>query len=132
MLDWQAFIDFLRCSEATLNYFVEGEPTKLPASIAEVVVSQDHPNLLTIGLDGVTVNCHFFIPEEIELDIDPRDIDSEARAKVVFEFMSTVGKALNKQVILTPENTEEQPLFTYEPGASIKHLALNKSKHAEL
>ncbi len=127
--DWQTFIDFLRSTDSDLNYFVEGEPAELPSSIAEVVVSQDHPYLLTIGLDGVTVNCHFFIPEEIELDIDPREIDSEAKAKVVFRFMSTVGRALNKEVILTPENTEEQPIFKYELGAGIKHLALNKFRH---
>jgi hypothetical protein len=124
--DWQAFIDFLRRTDANLEYFVEGEPAELPQSIAEVVISQDHPYLLTIGLDGLTVNCHFFIPEEIELNIDPREIDSEAKAKVVFRLMSTVGRALNKQVILTPENNEERLIFKYEPGAGIKHMALNK------
>ena len=127
--DWQAFIDFIRGIDAVLNYFVEGELTELPSNIAEVVMSQDRPYLLTIGLDGVTVNCHFFLPEEIELDIDPRDIDNEGKAKIVFGFMSNVGSVLNKEIILTPENTEEQPIFKYEPGASIKHLALNKFRH---
>ena len=129
--DWQAFIDFLRGTEATLDYYVEGEPAELPASIAEVVIDQIHTHLLTIGLDGVAVNCHFFIPEEIELDLDPREIDNESKAMVVFRLMSTVGRTLNKQVILTPENTEGQPIFKYEPGAGIKHIAYNKPDSLE-
>ena len=127
--DWQVFIDFIRCIDAALNYFVEGELTELPSSIAEVVVSQDHPYLLTIGLNGVTVNCHFFLSEEIELDIDPGEVDNEGKANIVFGFMSNVGRVLNKEVILTPENAEEQPIFKYEPGVGIKHLALNKFRH---
>lgn len=123
---WQSFIDFLRRTDAVLDYYVEGEAANLPTSIDKVVLNQDHPYLLSIHLDGVTVNCHFSIPEEIELDLDPREIDNEAKAKVVFRFMSTVGRTLNKEVILTPENTEEQPIFKYEPGVGIKHLALNK------
>ena len=123
---WQSFIDFLRSTDAALDYYIEGVAAVLPTSIDKVVLDQDHPHLLSIHLDGVTVNCHFFLPEEIEMDLDPREIDNEAKAKVVFRFMSTVGRTLNKQVILTPENTEEQPIFKYEPGSGIKHLALNK------
>jgi hypothetical protein len=126
---WQSFIDFLRRTDAALDYSVEGEAANLPTSIAKVVLDQDHPHLLSIHLDGVTVNCHFLIPEEIGLDIDPREIDNEAKAKVVFRFMSTVGRTLNKQVVLTQEITEEQPIFKYEPGAGITHMALNKGTH---
>lgn len=123
---WQSFIDFLRSTDAVLDYYIEGVAADLPTNINKVVLGQDHTHLLSIRLDGVIVNCHFFVPEEIELDLDPREIDNEAKAKVVFRFMSTVGRTLNKQVILTPENTKEQPIFKYEPGSGIKHLALNK------
>lgn len=123
---WQSFIDFLRRTAASLNYSVEGTPAELPTSIAEVILDQEHSHRLAIHLNGVTVNCHFFTPEKIKLDFDPREIDSEAKAKVIFRFMSTVGRTLNRQVILTLENAETQPIFRYEPGAGIEYLALNK------
>jgi hypothetical protein len=124
--DWQSFVDFLRKTEAGLDYFVDEAPAELPASIDEVVVDQDHAHLLVIVLDGVTVNCHFLVLEEIELDFDPREIDCEAKAKVVFRLMSTVGRVLNKQVILMPETADGKPTFKYEPGVGIRHLPLEK------
>lgn len=124
--DWQSFIDFLRSTEATLDFYIEGEEAKLPDCIKDIVLDREHQYLLSIRLDGVTVNCHFFTLVEIELDLDPKEIDSETRAKVIFRLMSTVGRVLNKQVILTPENAEEQPIFKYEPGAGIAYLARNK------
>ena len=124
--DWQSFIDFLRSTEATLDFYIEGEEAKLPDCIKNILLDREHPYLLSIRLDGVTVNCHFFTPVEIELDLDPQEIDSETKAKVIFRLMSTVGRVLNKQVILTPENAEEQPIFKYEPGAGIEYLVLNK------
>lgn len=120
--DWQAFIDFLRSTEATLDYFIDGEPAALPANIQEVLLDKAHSHLLAIGLDEITVNCHFFVTEEIELDLDPRDIDCEARARVIFRLMSTVGRVLKQEVILTRENCADRPIFTYKPGAGIRYL----------
>lgn len=124
--DWQSFIDFLRSTEANLDFYIEAKAAKLPDCIKDIVLDREQLYQLSIRLDGVTVNCHFFTPVEIELDLNPQEIDSEAKAKVIFRFMSTVGRVLNRQVILTPENAEEQPIFKYEPGAGIEYLVLNK------
>jgi hypothetical protein len=124
--DWQSFIDFLQSTVATLNYTIDGEAVKLPDCIEDVFLDQKHQHLLSVRLDGVTVNCHFIAPAEIELDLDPKEIDSESKAKVIFRFMSTVGRALKKQVALTPENSKGQAIFTYKPGIGVEYLALNK------
>ena len=124
--DWQSFIDFLRSTEASLDFYIEGEEAKLPDCIKDIVLDREHAYLLSIRLDGVTVNCHFFTSVEIELDLDPQEIDSESKAKVIFRLMSTVGRVLNKQVILTLENAKEQPVFKYEPGAGIEYLTTIK------
>ena len=115
--DWQSFIDFLKRTEAGMDFYCDGEAATLPENIWDVVLDQMHACQLSIHLNGVTVNCHLLVPGEIELDIDPEEVDSETRAKVVFRLMSTVGRTLNKQVVLTRGNIDEVPIFKYVPGS---------------
>lgn len=121
--DWRAFIDFLQHTETTLDYSIENQPSKLPDDINNIVLNQQQSPCLTLHLDGVTVRCHFSTPENITLDFDPKEIDNEPRAKVIFRLMSTVGRTLNKPVTLTPENNEHKILFIYQPGKGIDYIA---------
>lgn len=50
--------------------------------------------------------------EEIELDLDPRQITESADADRVFEFITALGKRLRKEVHLTEENSPELVLYT--------------------
>ncbi|WP_455203710.1 hypothetical protein [Kaarinaea lacus] len=124
--DWQRFVDYLRKTEARLEYFVDNEVQALPAQIDEIFQSREHARLLSIDLGGVSLNCHFFVLDQIELDFDPGDIRSEAQAKVVFRLMSTVARVLDKVVILTYENEDQQPVFKYQPGKGLEYLAPKK------
>ena len=63
------------------------------------------------------------MPGEIELDIDPETIDSEIKAMIIFRLMSTVGRTLNKQVVLAAGDTDELPIFKYVPGSGLEYLA---------
>lgn len=123
--DWQAFMDFLRKTDAVLDFHVDGDAVGLPVDISEVILDQHHTYLLSIGLQGVSVHCHFFLSEEIELNVDPREIDSEVKAKIVFRLMTTAGRTLKKRVIMTPENMQDQVVFEYEPGMGVRHRPLD-------
>ena len=124
--DWQAFVDFLRRTEATLDYSIDGQLRALPDNIKSLLIDQKQSKLLTIHLEDVAVHCHFFTSEYIKLDFEPNDIDSEPKAKVIFRLMSTTGRTLNKPVILTSENNEHKILFIYEPGKGIDYISTNK------
>jgi hypothetical protein len=121
--DWQSFIDFMKRTEAGMNFYCDGEAATLPENIWDIVLDQKHACQLSIRLNGITAHCYFLLADEIELEIDPVEIDGEAKAKVVFRLMSTVGRTLNKHVVLTLENNGEKPAFRYEPGSGIKYLA---------
>ena len=113
--DWEAFLDL-----ATLypfDYTYDGEPRELP-SVAQVFRDQDGTHLLRIHLDAVTLNCHFFDEDEIELDLDPRQVVSGEQHEQVLDFMERLGSALSKTVLLTPENSRNQPLLTYSAESS--------------
>lgn len=112
--DWQRLVDFVRKSVHPHTFQRGPEVCALPAHV-NVLFEKDAGALLSIHLGGITLNAHFFCVEQIELDLDPREVQSEERAKALFEFMRGVGQALNKPVRLTPENLSDYVLFEYDP-----------------
>jgi hypothetical protein len=55
-------------------------------------------------LIGFTVNCYFFLVNEIELDLLPNDVNSWDSAEQVFKLMKDIASILKKDVFLTPEH----------------------------
>jgi hypothetical protein len=55
--------------------------------------------------------------EEIELDLDPRDITDTDQFISLLSFMLGLSDALGKEIRLTPENMEWCPYFSYTPEA---------------
>ncbi|OZC01612.1 hypothetical protein [Rubricoccus marinus] len=114
--DWQRLLDFLRTSRYNLT-FKRASVEPIPVHAAEAFGGPDDVRpLLQIDVDGIVVNSHFFAKEEIEFDLDPREVEVSADAEAVFEFMAGIGRALSKPVILTPENMSELALIAYDPA----------------
>ena len=94
--DWQRLIDFLRSSAYLLIYKVDYEETLLPQSVEQALKKRYGASpLLSINIGTVILNCHFFTEEEIEFDIDPREIVSAVQSEQVLAFMRQVGNLLN-------------------------------------
>jgi hypothetical protein len=68
---------------------------------------------LSINIDGLILNSHSFGPEFIELDLDPRELN-ENRFCELLDFMESLGRRLKRDVLLTPENDEEDPILKYD------------------
>jgi len=124
--DWQAFIDILRSMDLELKYEVDGKVSNLTEFIKDIVLDCERSHLLRILLDEISINCHFFMSNEIELDLDPKEIDSEDKAKIIFNFMSEIGNTLKKEVTLAPENEEKEYIFKYNFETGIEYFTLNK------
>jgi len=75
---------------------------------------------LTINLEGITVKSHFFIPEQIEFDIQPRQISQLSDFDKVLNFMENISKVIGKQVTLTNENRIEFPLIKIDSKKGIE------------
>lgn len=70
---------------------------------------------LRIGVESLTINCHFFMEDQIEFDVYPPEITTEAHFNHLCQFMRLLGQGLGKSVDLTPESTEEQIILKYVP-----------------
>lgn len=113
--DWRAFYCLLR-QNYQLEYFVDSSPQALPATIEEIIAThKDASPLLRFRVDSILICCHFFFPNEIEVDIDPREIASQENLNALLGFMRQVGDVVSKRVILTPESFREQTIISYEP-----------------
>lgn len=116
--DWQKFVTFVHEQKYQTTYELEGIETPLPHNFEEIHKRMGELHqLLSINVKSVRLNCHFFWIEEIELDLLPNEVNTEEQAEAVFEFMAEVGRALDKEVILTPENGREYTIVCFDPKA---------------
>jgi hypothetical protein len=117
--DWDKFLSF--ASSRRSVYSFDGEERSLP--VAERLFSaRGGSHLLVIQVGSASVNCHFFAASELELDIDPREVSSAPQHNQVLEFAEAIALALQKPIVLTPENIPESPLLSFDPAASKWHI----------
>jgi hypothetical protein len=58
---------------------------------------------------------HFFIFEQLELDISPKEITGPSEHEEVLSFVENLAEALELPADITPENSEQTPFLTYVP-----------------
>lgn len=116
---WQKLLDCLRTNAYPLTYTVEGEQVALPVDVETVFCKRQKASaFLDIDVHGIRVNCHFFVQEQIKLDIDPREVNTETQFGHLCEFVQRIGRGLGRCVILTPETCgqeEEMAILRYLP-----------------
>ena len=113
-LQWGTFIEGVASSIYRHVFTHGGVEIDLPNNLAEIKKLQEsNPTTLAIWLtDKIQVNCHFFVENEIELDISPRDILGEHEYRVLIVFLEWISSMLKERVILTHENTQDQVILS--------------------
>lgn len=121
LADWQAVVDALKREVAGLHFNVGGKTSELPDDISELFFRS--PNDLTpclnVPFGPSTSNCYFFSDDEIEFDLDPRVMKAELLPQLI-DFLTLIGIATSKPVLLTMENMQEAQILRFEP--STKHV----------
>ncbi len=109
-------LDGLRAAGYDLGYVRNDQPTELPALAAEAFLLPGQcDRRLSVRFAGVLANCHFFTPEEVEFDIDPRDVTGQEQLDALFAFMRCLVSAVGKEAILTAENCPDIVVFRVRP-----------------
>jgi hypothetical protein len=117
LTDWQRMLDGIRSAGYEFVYYRADEPTELPAKACDAFpLSGECDRRLSVWFAGVLANCHFFTEEEIEFDIDPREVKGQRELDALFGFMRCMAKSVNKDVVLTAENMPEIVVFRLRPG----------------
>lgn len=115
--DWQRMFDTIRSADYRLTYFRAGQPTELPTKAADAFPLPDEcDRRLSVWFADVLANCHFFTVEEIEFDIDPREVKGQLELDALLRFMRCLAQATDNEVVLTAENMPEIVIFRVPPG----------------
>lgn len=115
--DWDRLLDLVRSSGWPCSYTADGVQDPIPESAQRAFDDGGRAKNLSFDLGSIQVNGHFFAPEEIELDLDPRQVQSQEALDRVLSFVEDLGGCLGKEVILTEENSQDQVWFRYEPAS---------------
>lgn len=117
---WNRFFDWLRehpwapgASEGGPAAPVRGEP--IPARFDELDPSKSIWGT-QVRYGPLTINFHHFCDEEIEGDLDPREVQGQAALDALVEFVALLGSAMHCEVVVTPENGRHWTLLRYDPG----------------
>lgn len=114
--DWQTFLTFLRTSSYPVELIIAGKQQPIPDRIEEIfALVHKHGGMLRIDEEHLALHCYFYTYEEIECDLDPRNINNEQQLSRLLDFIHRIGLLLNKPIVLTPENASWAPLFRFDP-----------------
>ena len=118
--DWQAVIYSLRQSKFRLELQIDGQVTELPRDVSKLLFRDPNASCpsMFVHIGSTTLNCHFFTDEEIEFDLNPRDMRPELLPDVL-SFLKLLGRATSKPVILTVENSPEAAIMRFEPTNTV-------------
>jgi len=119
---WVCFDSLIDSCNA--EYAVDGIVTPYPGSAA-IFANRKSRHLLSVLVGKVSINCHFFVQSQLELDISPCQILGETEHDAVLDFVERLSLKLGCPVDITPENSEENPILTYSPTAKSWHVHLD-------
>ncbi|WP_075617936.1 hypothetical protein [Paenisporosarcina indica] len=119
--DWQKFLDWILISHWGIAFYKDGQVKVYEETDAAHFFNEkkNHTIQMSIDIKGILINCHFFSEDELEFDIQPKEVGSTTEAIEVFQFMKKLSKILGKVSILTEENSPEYPLVTVKSDGEL-------------
>jgi hypothetical protein len=115
---WSSFLGALPSWPYRTEYQIGGRNAPPPSDAGEVFRAKETAlSFLSIAVDAVVLNCHFFVEDELEFDLDPRRVDGAAAFEALLGFMRRLGMLLESPVVLTPENLPTRPIVEFVPGS---------------
>ena len=121
LAEWEKVWAFLLEGRASLTLQIRGEQVPLPSHVEPIFAARDRGDTATLSyrLGGVTLNCHFFVSEEVEFDVDPREIRDAGGANDVARFMVGLCEATSREVLLTAENNRDGVIAVVQVGDGV-------------
>lgn len=117
--DWRVLYPLL-LDFPEVEYSVDGVIQTPPTSVAQAFAFRPSGSpMLRFRIGRTLVVFHFFSEEEVECDIDPREISSQADLDSRLGFVRQLGDATRQRVIITRENVRDEPIISYEPNTGV-------------
>ena len=114
--EWEKLIDLLNNKYWVTSSIAGEEPSnRIDKEYAIKYLTENNGEMnavaTTIHIDNLKINCHFFLAEQIELDVDPKEVTTIEDIERIQDFMEDISKCLDRQVTLTAEDDPVFPLI---------------------
>jgi len=137
--DWQAFFPFLHANPYDLEFLVRGKQMPFPERIEDYfAVIQKHNNspvshiedspVILIDKKHLAIGCFCTAEMGIAFTISVKGFQDETtlgeQLARFLDFIHTIGRVLNKVIILAPEVSPYFHLFRFDPRTGEEHWFL--------
>ena len=109
--DWETFLEFIRNGDHKYEFLLNDRATKL---FSYAAMKNHESKLLRIWVNDIILACHFFCDEEIELDIDLRDVKNFDKWNSLIDFLKNLAQNIGINGIITPENMDDLVLLNID------------------
>ncbi|MGY0021282.1 hypothetical protein ACVHNB_20220 [Streptomyces sp. YJ-C3] len=117
--DWQTVLDLV-AEKGWKCQYSEGE-TVLPVPRAGAVLSRPAdaacPDLRVWPAVDVLAIFHFHAADEVDFDVDLRELQGQERLDVFCDFLREIGRRLGKPVLMDPEGDDGHPVIGFDVEA---------------
>ncbi|MEU5041570.1 hypothetical protein [Streptomyces griseorubiginosus] len=117
--DWEAVLDLV-AEKGWKCQYSDGE-TVLRLPRAEAVPGRpadaECPNLRVWPTAGVLAIFRFCADDEVDFDVDLRELQGQDRLDVFCGFLREIGRRLNKPVLMDPEGHDGHPVLGFDVEA---------------
>lgn len=129
--DWQAVLDLIDASGWRSRYS-EGDVV-MPVPRAEAVLSRpddvECPELRVWPTSDVLAIFRFLAAEEVDFDIDLRELQGQERLDVLCSFLRAIGQRLGRPVFMDPEGGYGHPVLGFHCGGRPGRSAGRAASH---
>ncbi|WP_042404670.1 hypothetical protein [Streptacidiphilus carbonis] len=118
--DWQSVLDLVVESGWGCQYSEGG--SVLPVPLVEAVLSRpagsECPELRVWPAEGVLAIFRFYAADEIDFDVDLRELQGQDRLDVFCGFLTAIGRRLGKSVLMDSEGGDgTHPVLGFDAAA---------------
>ncbi|MFD6270290.1 hypothetical protein [Nocardia asteroides] len=117
--DWQAVFDLIQSSGWACEYREGDSVGPLPAA-AEVLPRPADAECVLLRVSpvpSVTVTFYPMSATEIDFDVDLRELQGQVGVDTLCDFVSALGRRLNRPVFMGAEGQYGYPLLGFDPAA---------------
>ncbi|WP_215455915.1 hypothetical protein [Streptomyces sp. ATCC 21386] len=114
---WQALLDLAARSGWKHEYLEGSTPLAVPSAAHALArpVGAECPQLRVWPTGGMLAIFRFLSDEEIDFDMDLREIQGQDRLDAFCGFLRDLGRHLGKPVVMCPEGAYDHPVLGYDP-----------------
>ncbi len=114
--DWQAVVDLIRSKGWACEYSEDGEVQRVPDRVEEMLCRRLEADVMlkVWPASGVLAIFRPRSVEQIDFDVDLRELQGQECLDVLCEFLRAIGRVLAKAVLMSPEGFETQPVIGYQ------------------